>query len=452
MRQMQKVLWTKGVLLTAQHLQTQDRYLEDLVAFELSCLSFRPWGFSRLEVDQEALAGGTLALSAAAGILPDGLPFEIPQADAPPAPKPLEEHWHPDELALQVYLAIPEHRIGGLNVSLARGDRGTRYTAEVVSRRDENTGLAEKPMQVARKNFRLMVEGETLDGNVVLPVARVVRAAGGAFQLDPQFVPPLVDFGASDYLTAINRRLVELLTAKSGTLSGMRRQRNRGLADFGISDVANFWLLYTVNTHLPHLRHLFETRHGHPSELYAAMAALAGALTTFSTTVSPRNLPAYDHAEPAACFRELDRIIRELLETVVPTNHVTLPLAQQEPSIYATAVDQDRYFAATQMYLAIKAEMRQDELLRRVPQLVKLSSADQLDRLIRQALPGVPIRHVPTPPSALPIKLDYQYFALERTGAEWDAIRLARNLAAYVPSDFPAPQLELVILLPPNDR
>src|SRR5215510_12825350 len=69
MRQMQPVLWTKGVLLSPQHFQTQDRFLEDLLEFQLSALTFCPWGFHRLEVDREALAAGSFGLSAAAGIL-----------------------------------------------------------------------------------------------------------------------------------------------------------------------------------------------------------------------------------------------------------------------------------------------------------------------------------------------------------------------------------------------
>jgi predicted component of type VI protein secretion system len=50
----------------------------------------------------------------------------------------------------------------------------------------------------------------------------------------------------------------------------------------------------------------------------------------------------------------------------------------------------------------------------------------------------------------MPVKLEYQYFQLERSGGDWDAVRAARNLAVYVPSDFPDPQLELVVLLPPK--
>ena len=51
-------------------------------------------------------------------------------------------------------------------------------------------------------------------------------------------------------------------------------------------------------------------------------------------------------------------------------------------------------------------------------------------------------------PGAIPIKLNYQYFALNQSGVAWEAVQRARNIAAYVPADIPNPQLELIILLP----
>jgi type VI secretion system protein ImpJ len=447
MRQLQKVLWSKGVLLNPQHLQLQDRYVEELIEFRLDALTFCPWGFSRLEIDREALAGGTLIVSDAAGLMPDGLVFDVPRADPAPAPLPLADHWRPDQAVLDAYLIIPEHRPGGHNVSTA-GGRNTRYLAEVVLQRDENTGLAEKPVQVARRNLRLVAAGESLEGSIALPIARLRRTDSGAIELDPGFIPPLVDIAASPALLSMLRRLVELVAAKSTALSGMRRQRNVGLADFGVADVANFWLLYTVNSHLPRLRHMFDAKRGHPATLFTALLDLAGTLMTFARSAQPRDLPTYDHADLTACFSRLDSLTRELLETAVPSNHVSLPLRRTEPSVYATALDQDRYFTAPQMYLAVSAGLKQDELIRRVPQLLKVSSADRLELLIRRALPGVALAHTANPPSAIPIKLDYQYFALDRSGEDWDAIRLSRHLAVYAPADLPDPELELVIMLP----
>lgn len=446
MSQLQPVLWTKGLLLAPQHFQMQDRYLGDLLRFRLSALSFAPWGFSRLAVDREALAAGTIALSQGAGLLPDGLPFEFPAGDIAPAPRPLEGAWEQDQTELDVHLAIPEYRPGGLNVST--GGRETRWLAEDRPWRDENTGMAERPVQVARANLRLLFGHEVGEGSTALRAARVRRTAAGVYELDPRFVPPLLDLPASDYLMAIARRLVEILVARSTALASARRQRNQSLAEFGLADTAGFWLLYTANTYLPLMRHLYETKHGHPSELYETMLGLAGALTSFSSALSPRDLPAYDHENLGPCFTRLDEILRQLLETVVPAGFVSIPLRLVRPTLHAAALEQDRYVASPNVFLAVKAEGRPADLVQRFPQLAKLSSGDRIEVLVRQALPGVPLVYTPNPPAAVPVKSGHFYFQLMQSGAEWDAIARARNVAAYVPAEIPAPEMELVILLP----
>jgi len=448
MRQMQPVLWTRGVLLTPQHLQTQDRFLEDLLEFRLSALTFAPWGFRRLTVDREALAGGAFGVTEAAGIFPDGLLFDLPSADAPPEPKPLAACWRPDQESLTLYLAIPERRPGGLNVAAAHGDRTTRYRAEILVRRDENTGLAEKPIAVARKNLRVLAEGESLEGQVTLPVARLTRSVAGDYQLDPRFVPPVIDIAASEYLLAVTRRLVELLSARSTMLADRRRQKNQSLAEFGITDVANFWFLYTVNTSMPYLRHLFETRRGHPRQLFTAMLSLAGALTAFSEAMHPRDLPAYDHANLSACFTDLDEKLRILLDTVVPSNYVALGLRLVAPFVYAAAIEQDRYLEAPEWYLAIKADAPVTDLVRRAPHLVKVSSANNIEQLIKQALAGLELVHVANPPSAIPIRVGHQYFRVSKAGPQWQNVARGRNVAAYIPADFPNPEVQLLVVLP----
>ncbi len=447
MKRLQPVIWAKGTFLTPQHLQIQDRYLESTLEFSLGSLNYRPWGFSRLSIDQAALAGGFFAIASASGLFPDGMPFAVPDADAAPAPKPLAQHFEEAD-SLDVYLAIPPYRERGLNVSVGRQAVDTRYVAEVAVVRDENSGTTEKPIQLARKNFRFLVGGENREGVSSLRIARLKRTESGMIQVDAQFVPPLLDISASDYLVAIARRLVEILAAKSSTLAGMRRQKNQSLADFTSSDIANFWLLYTVNTHLPVLRHIFESRKGHPEGLFAVMLSLAGALTTFSLKIAPRDLPLYDHDDLQTCFTDLDEKLRFLLETVVPSNFVALPLKLIQPFIYATALAEDKYLRDTKMYLALNAEMNEAELINRTPQLIKLCSATHIEHLVRQALPGLTLTHVARPPSSIPMKLNYQYFSLNQSGLAWEAIQRARNLAAYIPAEFPNPNAELIILLP----
>jgi len=448
MKRLQPVIWSKGTFLSPQHLQLQDRFIESILEFNLTSLNFRPWGFNRLKVDHEALAAGNFTVLEAAGLFSDGLPFDIPACDAAPPPKVLGAYFEGETTHVDLYLAIPPHRESGLNVSLARQSADTRYLSEVAVVRDENTGGSERPVQVARKNFRWLVEGEVRQGTSALRVGRVKRTPAGLFQLDAQFVPPLLDIAASDYLTGLLRRLVEIMAAKSSGLAGLRRQKNELLAEFTASDIGSFWLLYTVNSHLPLFRHLLESRKGHPETMFAAMLAVAGALTTFSTQVHPRDFPAYDHDELGSCFTALDEKLRFLLETVIKSNFVALSLQRVQPSIYATALADDRYLNNTRMYLAVQAEMGEAELISKAPHLIKVCSASHIEHLVRQALPGMQLTHLPRPPAALPVKLNYQYFSLSQGGVVWEAITRSRNLAAYVPGDFPNPQLELLILLP----
>jgi type VI secretion system protein ImpJ len=448
MKRLQPVIWMKGTFLSPHHLQTQDRFIESTLQFQTEALSFAPWGFRHLKINEESLTAGYFAISSASGIFPDGLVFDMPDADPLPAPKLLADSFEQDQQTLDLYLAIPHYRERGVNVAMMNSKTDARYSAEIALLRDENTGLAEKPVQVARKNFRYLLEGESQQHSSVLRVARVRRSAAGMYSLEPRFAPPLLDLVASNFLISILRRLVEILAAKSSQLAGSRRQKNLSLAEFGTSDIANFWLLYTINSHFPLMQHIFESRRGHPERLYEEMLSLAGCLTTFSTNIHPRDLPKYDHDDPARCFGELDEKLRLLLDTVIPSNFVSLQLKLTNPSIYAASLAEDRYLQDTKMYLAIRSETNEADTIAKAPFLVKVCSASHIEHLVRNALQGVPLTHIPRPPSVIPVKMNYQYFSLNQSGAAWEAITRARNIAAYVPGDFPNPQIELFILLP----
>ncbi len=439
------VLWSKGTLLAPQHLQQQDRAHEESLAFQVAALTFCPWGLQRLEVDRAALAAGNVVVTAVVARFPDGLVIDAPGGDPSPAPRPLSEMWGPDQSTLVVHLAVPEYRPGGRNVA-SLGERAiARWHGDEIQRRDEVTGLGERPISVARANMRLLLEGESLDGYTTLPLMRLVRDTAGAIAIDPAYVPPLLDLAANDYLVGIVRRLVERVAAKASAVSGTRRQRNQGLADFSVTDVAGFWLLYTLNTHLPSLRHLYEVRRGHPAALWEAMIALAGALTTFAAAPTP--LPTYDHLRLGDVFTLLDARVHELLDTAVPDTAIARALRVVRHSVHAVAVEQQSWLQAPQWYLAVAASLRPIDVVNKVVSGCKVASSDVVDTLIRQALAGVELVHVAQPPAGLPIKVDQQYFVLRRTGPAWDAIERARNLAVWVPADLGDARLELIVQL-----
>jgi type VI secretion system protein ImpJ len=286
---------------------------------------------------------------------------------------------------------------------------------------------------------------------VALPLAVVERTEAGTFRLDAKSIAPMLNVKSSEYLNGLLRGLLQLLVARSSQLAGARRQKNQSLADFGSADIANFWLLYTINTHLPAFHRYFEASQLHPELLFSEMAALAGSLTTFSTTIQPRDLPRYDHEHQGQSFGVLDSLLRELLETVIPSNFIALALKPLRDSIYATTIEKDAYFENSRFYLAVSADLRSTDLIARVPQLAKICSSNYIENLVRQALPGLRLTHVPVPPKAIPVKLNHQYFSMECSGTAWESVTRGRNLAVYLPGDVPNPAMELVILLPAGE-
>jgi type VI secretion system protein ImpJ len=433
-RRLEPPIWREGTRITPQLLQYHDRRLADTTRFQWSALTFRPWGFHTLQIDHEALAAGVLAISSGSGILSDGLAFDMPGSDPLPEPIPLGNSVDFGTEAREFCLALPRGR-----------EHGPRSRPAIQMLRDENTGIGEKPVQVSHRRFVIVGGAEAAQGMSVLRLARVRVSAGGVYELDPRFVPPLLDVGASGFLTSMLRRLIENLAARSTSIAASRRARNLTLADFPSADIPNFWLLYTVNTWLPVFRHFFESRMAHPETLYSALIEFAATLTAFSPR-KIRELPIYDHENLEGCFGDLDWLLRLLLDTVVPSNWVSMPLKEVQPSIFVASIHDDRRLAGARMYLAVRVDGHGSTVAEKAPKLVKVASSGHIDRLIRQALPGVVLTHVAEPPGSAPVKRGFVYFALGQEGEAWEAVAQSRSLAAYVPAELPRPELELLAI------
>jgi type VI secretion system protein ImpJ len=451
MKRQPRVVWTKGMFLAPQHFQAQDRYFEDLIHSRFSASNFSNYGFTALELDADAVSNGLFAATSMRGFMPDGEPFDMPNSDELPASRQFAPHWPTSEEFLDVYLALPERRANARNVTLPGQRDGanapdTRYLSEIRSVPDDNQGGDEKPVQTGKKCFRILFGTEFRDGHSTFRIAQLQRSATGVPVLRQAFVPPCLDLASSEYLMGLLRRQVEILLTKSAALSGPRRERGKAAAGFSTTETDKFWLLHTVNSYLPELRHIFMTRHGHPESAYVAMLRLAGALSTFSLEGDPGTLPEYDHDNLGACFTALDLRIRDLMEIVIPSKYRSIPLTAADRFIWSGTVDDDNLFKNTQFYLAVSAKMGVGDVIQKVPQFLKMAAPDDLDRVIRNALAGVVLRHTQVVPQAIPLKLENQYFQLNQSGPLWERIVLSRRIAVYAPGEIVEPKMEVVVV------
>lgn len=449
MKGLQPVAWTKGTFLSPQHLQAQDSYFESVLRFRLDSLGAQPWGFTEFGIDHGQLERGVLQIARAAGLFPDGTSFDFPESDGAPGARSLADCFGSGEEAVDFTVAVPAWRESDINVAPAGARSVTRYRVDVREVSDDNTGGTEKLIQFARKNLLLLTALEAEKGYAAVPVARVRKTGAAKWSLDPEFIPPAVRVGASLHLQSIASQLADLLLARSDSLSLTKRQKNTSLAAFSSTDVARFWLLYTVNSHYAGIRHMAGV--SHPADLFAEMLSLAGALTAFSRDTRPGDLPSYNHGAPAEPFNKLNWIIRHLLDTVIPSNAISLPLRLKQPFVYSAALDTARHLPqGVAAYLGIRSSAKPQDLISRAPGVVKIASTAEIELLYKQAIGGVQLREAGDL-DAIPVKTEFHYFQLSTTGTDWESIRRTGSIAVYVPGDFPDPALELVLILPDRE-
>lgn len=447
------MVWFEGMTLDPHHFQQWDRYHRSTLEARVGALSPFHYGLTGLEIDRERLANGEFVVVRAAGVMPDGLVFDLPDDEEPPPPRNVQDYFPATEERLAVFLATPAERIDGGNYLLQNGAarRDMRYRAETVLVPDENTGSDAREVEVARSSFSVRLGGEPLQDYTTLPIAEVRRSTSGTFVLHPSFIPPCLALAGSEQLGAITRRLLELLVTRSGTLMDRHRAAARQ-REVSPADLKTLGLLGVINTYVPLLNHYHINTGAHPEALYLTLLALAGGLTAQlpEAGVDPRSFPTYDHADLTHAFNRLDGLLREMLGGATPTaNYIAIPLVQQRENLYTAAIEADLLQNA-QFFLVARSEAYPEEkLVAELPTMLRLASPETIDAVLRSYTRALPVEHTHRLPSALPVDAQANYFALQKRGPFWDAIVASGALAVFIPREFGALDLKLVAVKAP---
>ncbi|MGV7210264.1 type VI secretion system baseplate subunit TssK [Oxalobacteraceae bacterium A2-2] len=437
-----RLLWGEGEFLHPQHFQQQDRYHEAHLLQLGRTLQPFLWGVRGIEWDREALALNKLRLLSLRAIFPDGEMVDAP-ASAPAPPALDLAAIAPATQEFICYAALPALAASG-NVA----DTGARYRVRRCPCSDQHGTAADTDIASLQPVLRLVSDQETLGGYDHLPLARLRRTVSGAFEPDPAFIPPALAIDGAPRLRQLLDLLLDALQAKIHALQGHMREPSRNVIEFRSGDVSSFWLLHTASTAAAGLAHL--ARHGalHPERLYAAMLALAGALMTYSKHYTLAHLPPYRHEDLGGCFGELDRIIRDLLDTVISTRYFAIALNEDKPGYHGGKLDSGRIGPHTALYLAVGASLPAHELVEVAPLRIKAGAPDDVAQCVLSAMPGVRLTHAPQVPAAIPVRPETCYFALENKGTLYERMLKAQSICIYVPAGIPDLRLELIAVAP----
>jgi type VI secretion system protein ImpJ len=448
MKQLTRIVWQEGMYLGPHHFQTQARFFEDSLQFGLASIYSDRFRFGLLQCswNEDAIADGTLQVDAIAGILPDGLPFEVPAADSRPEQIKVDLGARD---SVEIHLTIAPHDRRGGNYSPAPARKGDtqRYTVSPRKIPDDFAGGEEKEVLVGQRNLRLITDADlTVEEPVSIPVARVVRARTGEPAFDPQFIPPVLRISASRTLLQMATSLLDVLEEKAAALRPSVAGRKRG-GDISNRQLTQFWFLHTINRAQAALRHLIE-KNCHPEELYLELTRLAAELCTFVMESSPAALPAYDHRRPGPAFRTLNDHIREHLNLVFPENCIRIALSAAG-SYFDGELTDPRVLGPSRWIFGVRSEAGESRVITGTPRLVKICSSEFVRKLVSRQLPGLPLNHLQYPPAECDPRPDVQYFTIACEGPCWTHMTKTRQVGIYVPpEDLPNPELELLVVLP----
>jgi type VI secretion system protein ImpJ len=440
-----KLLWAEGLALDAQHFQQLDRYHEARLQHIATAINPFTWGVQLARWSIEGVGSNSLYAHALTLIFKDGEIYQAPLSDELPLAIDLSK-LPDDEHSFTFYAALPILKAHGGNLSnndVRRDD--TRYAPFDAHTPDLYSDALSSNVCYMRKRVRLLSHLDVRDAYDCIPVIKVRRRADNSFEIDPAFMAPSLSVDADPAMQEMLRGLVGKLTAKAEALYRLQRQPRGHAIEAHSGDVSSFWMLSTVSTANASLAHCAKSGYGHPERLFEKLTALAGGLMAFSRKYAAPDLPVYDHGNPAPAFHALNAIICELLDTVVSSRYVVIPLSfdQERGQYHLGRLDATLTGQKAGLYLAVSANMPALNLVAEVPRQLKLASPHDIDALIRSALPGLQLLHMAQVPMEVPVRPNAYYFSIDHRSELYEAAMKAQAIAIYAPNTFPELRLEL---------
>jgi len=434
-----RVIWGEGLFLQPQHLQQQDRYVDRLVRSSTAPLRPFAWGLTAVELDRDLLTLGKFALRSAAGILPDGTPFSIPDQDDPPRAIDLPETARNSTVSL----LLPTRQPGTVEAAgPERTETVARFVTAEYDAADSNASFqSTATLPVGKLRLRYGLEGESRAGFAAIGLARIVEVrADRSVVLDEGFIPPVLSCEASGALAGFISQIEGLLHHRAEALAG----RVSETATRGAAEIADFLLLQLCNRYEPLMTHLASTASQlHPERLYSIAVSLAGELTTFTESRKrPPVFPPYRHDDLHATFRPVIAALRQALSAVLEQTAVAIALQERKFGIRVGPILDRSLTTDATWVLAVKAQLPGETLRRGFPNQVKIGPVENIRELINVALPGIAVRALPVAPRQLPYYAGTTYFELDRSGPYWAALSRSGGIAIHVTGDLPGLEIE----------
>jgi type VI secretion system protein ImpJ len=420
------------MFLRPQHFQMFSRQLGGMVADLWRRTQPFLWGFSEIEIAEDALETFSFSLRRCEAVLRDGTWVQLP-ANLQLHPRDFKDALNAGDGRLAVYLAVPRLREGEANTLGLEGSRegqDLRYRVEAIEVPDENLGGPARPIEIRKLNGRLLFGDEPREGYETLPIAVIQRAGYGsnAPVLAADFIPPLLSLAAWPALVKLGEALLHRVEAKHRFLRAEVAEGRIVLDTEGSGGWQPVFKLQIVGSFLHVLAQLTAAPGVHPFHLYLELSRLAGELSIFEEgDGEPVGVPLYDHDRLGECFHEIAYTLERLLERILSGRVLRVEFTLERDLLVARLRDEWVARDAV-LYLCIESDLADRELLSRI-ETAKIGAPADLPLLKQRRLFGLDIDLLKRTPGGLPTRENLHYFSIAKEGPYWDAVARQREMA-----------------------
>ena len=457
---MQPVFWHQGLYLQPQHFQLSTLYQQSLLKPVIDYGLPYPWGVGRIEISESALLNHVVEISRAALLFRDGTYVEYP-GNAIVSPRSFDNAWLEGDQPFNVFVALRRLRMRESNVTVVKSlDETSDATSRFVTPGDPDDVIdlhASGPeAKVRRLSFLLRIvwpsELEQLDSYETLLVARLERD-GDRIVISPNFVPPCLSVSSSNALGGMLKELRDEIAGRTRQLEQYKSPREMQKAEFDASYMVYLLALRSLNRYAPLLFHYSENPQVHPWYVYGLLRQLIGELSSFSERYNllgealdgTPNLPPYSHEELGKCMVAARSLIGSLLNEITIGPEFLVQLERHEDNFEAE-LPKGFFGPRHRFYLVTRTESDNDQLLQSFQLEAKMSANSQIQVLIRRALPGVEMIHMPIAPQGLPRRAYSRYYRVESLSTQWNSVEKESTIALHwsaAPEDL---KVELIAL------
>ncbi|AJQ93818.1 type VI secretion system baseplate subunit TssK [Gynuella sunshinyii] len=440
MKGFRKVIWAEGVFLGQQHFQAWDIYQSHYQKLKTRIYEPHFWGVKELEWNEAALQNSRLELVRCLAVFPDGSLIDYDRKYDKPVSYDLSTLNSESQV---LALSFPSNDMADSITGYAPSGSSVGWHAQHVEVPDQYDPSRKRDVLLGQPNMHLHISGEDRANNVSLNVVRVIRSYDNAFELDKNYIPPVLSLDAAPVLSEQLGSVIDILQSQFRSL----HEKRVGLGDVGSflsSDLADFLLQSELTEALAELRVMGDNKAVPAIDFYRLLRRYHDRIALH---LAPEKVPfngTYEHNDLTSSFSTLYQSVRAVLGAERKRAEAGIAIEALSPGRFQSTKISQEAFEKCSFYLSVYIDASDTSWIAQFPAFFKVASPSLIENMVASATPGVQLVHTQRVPQKIRIKSGYEYFLITKSGDVWASICRDQQFSAFAFGEFAHAKVELI--------